>query len=217
MKTKTVYSFGPDRIYAGPVVLDESDLSPADEGEVWLIPGNCLATEPPPPVEGKRYFAAINGRWIEEDIPVPELPPEPPLPETPVEEPVPAPEPHEPTREERAAVLRSEVQKHLDLTAAAYGYDDIKTAVTYADEPAVPRFQTQGRAFRAWRSRVWDFCYSLQDKVAAGLAEEPTLEQLLPMLPTCDFIAFEPAPEPVPEPTPEPGSESPSVPAASME
>ncbi|MGJ7527100.1 hypothetical protein [Variovorax sp. GB1P17] len=214
MKTKTVYSFGPDRIYAGPVELDESDLSPADEGDVWLIPGNCMATAPPPAVEGKRHFAAANGRWVEEDIPVPELPPEPSLPEVPVEEPAPpAPEPREPTREERAAALRSEVQKHLDLTAAAHGYDDIRTAVTYADEPAVPRFQAQGRAFRAWRSLVWDFCYALQDKVTAGLAEEPTVEQLLPMLPVCDFLAFQPAPEPELEP----GSEPPPVPAAPTE
>ena len=77
MKTKTVYSFGPDRVYIGPIVLDESDLSPADEGEVWLVPGNCLIAEPPPPVEGKRYFAAANGMWIAEDIPVPEPVPEP--------------------------------------------------------------------------------------------------------------------------------------------
>lgn len=196
MKTKTVYSFGPDRVYIGPIVLDESDLSPADEGEVWLVPGNCLVGEPPLPVEGKRYFAAANGMWISEDIPVPEPIPEPsapPEPEAPgIEQPV-VPEPHEPTLEERAAALRDGVQKHLDSTAAAHGFDDIKTAVTYADEPAVPRFQAQGRAFRAWRSLVWDFCYSLQDKVAAGQADEPTLEQLLPMLPVCDFLAFEPA------------------------
>ena len=69
------------------------------------------------------------------------------------------------------------------------------TAVTYADEPAVPRFQAQGRAFRAWRSLVWDFCYSLEDRVAAGQVDEPTMEQLLQMLPVCDFLAFQPAPE----------------------
>ncbi|WP_422084326.1 hypothetical protein [Variovorax sp.] len=198
MKTKTVYSFGPDRLYIGPVELDESDLSPADEGEVWLVPGNCLVAEPPPPVEGKRYFAAANGMWIAEDIPAPEPLPEPPVtpePEAPGSEPPVTPEPHVPTLEERAATLRSEVQKHLDATAVAYGFDDIRTAVTYADEPAVPRFQAQGRAFRAWRSLVWDFCYSLQDKVAAGQVDEPTLEQLLQMLPVCDFLAFQPAPD----------------------
>lgn len=195
MKSKTVYSFGPDRVYIGPVMLDESDLSPADEGEVWLVPGNCLMAEPPLPVVGKRYFAAANGVWIAEDIPVPEpLPELPAEPEVPGGEPPVVPEPHVPTLEERAAALRDGVQKHLDSTAAAHGFDDIKTAVTYADEPAVPRFQAQGRAFRAWRSLVWDFCYSLQDKVAAGQVDEPTLDQLLPMLPVCDFIAFQPAP-----------------------
>ncbi len=185
MKTKTVYSFGPDRIYIGPLVLDESDLSPADEREVWLVPGNCLETPPPAAVEGKRYFAAVNGMWIEEDVPAPEAP----RPEPPTDAPAPTSVPHEPTFEERAAALRSAVQKHLDLAAAARGYDDIRTAVTYADEDSVPRFQAEGRAFRAWRSRVWAFCYSLQAQVAAGDVDEPTLEELLPMLPVCDFIA----------------------------
>lgn len=190
MKTKTVYSFGPDRIYIGPVILDESDLSPADEEEVWLIPGNCLETPPPPAAEGKRYFAAVNGMWIEEDVPAPAPTPEPSSPpEPPADAPAPDPAPHEPTFEERAAALRTGVQKHLDLAAAARGYDDIRAAVTYADEPAVPRFQAEGRAFRAWRSRVWAFCYALQEQVAAGVMDEPTLEQLLPMLPVCDFIA----------------------------
>jgi hypothetical protein len=191
MKTKTVYSFGPDRIYIGPIVLDESDLSPMDEVDVWLIPGNCLQMQPPPAMEGKRCFAAANGMWIEEDIPVPQVLPSPPVVEVPLETTAPPPEPHAPTREERAAALRSEVQKHLDLTAVAHGYDDIKTAVTYAEEPAVPRFQAEGRAFRAWRSLVWDFCYSLQDKVAAGLADEPTLDELLPMLPLCGFVGLQ--------------------------
>lgn len=195
MKTKTVYSFGPDRVYIGPVELDESDLSPADEGEVWLVPGNCLEAEPPPAVEGKRYFAAANGLWIEEDIPVPRSPVEPSVPQPPDEAPAAVElEPRVLTLQERAVALREGVQKYLDLTAASYGYADISTAVTYAEEPAVPRFQVQGRAFRAWRSHVWDFCYSLQDKVAAGQIEEPTIDELLPMLPVCDFIAFQPAP-----------------------
>ena len=47
------------------------------------------------------------------------------------------------------------VQGHLDSTAKAHGYDNVMTAVSYADEPAVAKFQADGKAFRAWRSKVW--------------------------------------------------------------
>lgn len=66
------------------------------------------------------------------------------------------------------------VQNHLDTAARELGYDDLKTAVTYAEEPAVPKFQKEGRAFRTWRSLCWDFCYKRLDDVNAGLAEIPT-------------------------------------------
>lgn len=65
------------------------------------------------------------------------------------------------------------VQAHMDAVAQSMGYDDIKTAVTYADEPAVPRFQAEGQALRAWRSLVWAACYSGLDDIRAGHASMP--------------------------------------------
>ena len=53
------------------------------------------------------------------------------------------------------------VQKYMDSVAKAAGYDNIFTAATYADEPAVPKFQADGQALRAWRSTVWAYCYSM--------------------------------------------------------
>lgn len=53
------------------------------------------------------------------------------------------------------------VQRWLDSQAQSKGYDDIATAVTYAEEPAVLRFQVEGKKYRALRSLVWDYCYSL--------------------------------------------------------
>lgn len=74
----------------------------------------------------------------------------------------------------------------LDAAAQAAGYDDIKTAVTYADEPAVPVFQAQGRAFRAWRSLVWAACYELlAEAVATGVI--PTEQQLRDELPALEL------------------------------
>lgn len=89
--------------------------------------------------------------------------------------------------EVRAKALQDAVQQHMDEAAQARRYDDIKTAITYADEPAVPRFQAEGRAFRVWRSQVWAFCYWMLDEVAAGRALEPTAAALIAVLPTLEL------------------------------
>ena len=83
--------------------------------------------------------------------------------------------------------LTSFVQSHLDLTARAYGYDDIRAAVSYADEPAVPKFQAEGSAMRAWRSLVWAHCNQVLMDVQSGQREPPTPEQLLAELPSVDL------------------------------
>lgn len=79
--------------------------------------------------------------------------------------------------------LINAVQSHLDAAARAAGYDDIKSAVTYADEPAVPKFQQEGQRFRAWRSLVWAACYVMLDDVMAGTRAVPTVDELLAELP----------------------------------
>lgn len=73
------------------------------------------------------------------------------------------------------------VQSYLDSKAKSYGYDDIRSAVTYADEPSVPLFQEQGLAFREWRSLVWERCYEALE--AGG----PSEEELLAVLPTLNL------------------------------
>lgn len=75
------------------------------------------------------------------------------------------------------------VQAHLDSAAQAAGYDNIYTAVSYADEPAVPRFQLEGRAFRAWRSLVWAAANAIRTEVEAGRRPVPSADQLIAELP----------------------------------
>lgn len=75
------------------------------------------------------------------------------------------------------------VQGHMDAAAKAAGYDDIKTAVTYADEPVVTRFQVEGAAFRAWRSLCWDYCYAQLDAVQAATRTTPTIDEFIAELP----------------------------------
>jgi hypothetical protein len=75
------------------------------------------------------------------------------------------------------------VQAHLDAAAYAAGYDNIQTAVSYADEPAVAKFQTEGQAFRAWRSLVWAHCYAVLAEVQAATRSVPTEAELVAELP----------------------------------
>lgn len=98
-------------------------------------------------------------------------------------EPADAPTPAE-IRIQRAAV----VQAHMDATAMAYGYDSIASAVTYADEPAVARFQAEGQAFRRWRSLVWAAGYQVIAEVEAGQRAVPTESELLALLPALDIV-----------------------------
>lgn len=67
------------------------------------------------------------------------------------------------------------IQLLLDAQAQAWGYDNIFTACTYADEPAVPQFQAEGQALRAWRSATWAACYANQNAAS--------FEALLALLP----------------------------------
>ncbi|MFU2050600.1 hypothetical protein [Bordetella hinzii] len=75
------------------------------------------------------------------------------------------------------------VQKYMDDAARALRYDSIANAITYADEPSVPKFQAEGLAFRAWRSRVWEKCYEILDEVQSGARGIPSDEELIDELP----------------------------------
>ena len=75
------------------------------------------------------------------------------------------------------------VQAHLDQAAQALGYDDIKSAATYADEDAVLKFQQEGQSLRAWRSLVWEHCFTLLASVQAGKREIPSEAELIAGLP----------------------------------
>ena len=75
------------------------------------------------------------------------------------------------------------VQVHLDEAAQALGYDDIKSAATYADEDAVLKFQREGQSLRAWRSFVWEHCNTLLASVQAGEREIPGESELIAGLP----------------------------------
>lgn len=68
-------------------------------------------------------------------------------------------------------------QQYLDELAKSWGYDSIFTACTYAEEPAVPKFQLEGKALRKYRSEFWDAAHLLSpgplDTVESLLAQLP--------------------------------------------
>jgi hypothetical protein len=80
----------------------------------------------------------------------------------------------------------------FDAVARALGYDSISTAVTYLEESAVPKFQAEGYALRAWRSRVRASCYSILAEAEAGTPPAPGRDELLAELPA--FVAPSDAP-----------------------
>jgi len=95
-----------------------------------------------------------------------------------------------PNEQEYAAA----VQMHMDSAAQSLGYDNIYTAVSYAEEAEVPQYLADGRLFRRWRSKVWAKVFALQAAEATGTVEE--LIAALPPLHDSDAPPGEPSPEP---------------------
>ena len=102
-------------------------------------------------------------------------------------EPAPEPVPYVPTAAERQNTLVNAVQSVLDSAARAKGYDGIVSAVSYAPFDTVPQFQNEGLLLGEWRSECWNTCYGLLAQVQAGTANEPTVSELIEMLPASPF------------------------------
>lgn len=93
--------------------------------------------------------------------------------------------------EELSSTFEQAIQGRLDAEARARGYDSIATAVSYAEEPAVAKFQEDGKTLRAWRSLVWAYAYQELGKVKAGERSIPTLDDFLaelPAVPTLEAV-----------------------------
>ena len=97
----------------------------------------------------------------------------------------PEPEPPAPTLDEILFRAKSEltfaIQRHLDLTAQAHGYDNIVSACSYAGAPNA--YQSEGAKFIVWRGAVWQRGFELHGEVLAGARPIPTSAELIAMLP----------------------------------
>lgn len=158
-----IYNFDADTgVFIGSGIADPSPL----EDGVYLIPAFATDIEPPSIKDNERVLFDGSAWNIEV------IPPPPPVPAVPP-----------PTNEQIIKTLTAAVQEHLDGVSASFGYDNIFTACTYAEEPSVPQFQAEGRALRSWRSRVWERCHEVLAEVEAGQRGIPTVEALIAELP----------------------------------
>ncbi|WP_418131505.1 hypothetical protein [Variovorax sp. 278MFTsu5.1] len=181
--TKTIYLVDPETgLFVGESVHPLDPVATERTGKpVYALLNPALATETVPPhIPSGMRARMVRGKWALEPLPPA---PQPEVAVVPPPPPAPAPS----TIDDRIASLRAYVQEYMDAMARSLGYDDIRTAVTYAEEPAVPKFQNEGRALRAWRSRVWAACYELLDRVKGGQAAEPSQKTLAGLLPALEI------------------------------
>lgn len=92
----------------------------------------------------------------------------------------------EPTQEEinaqTQARLTQAIQDHLDTKAQELNYDSCLSVCSYVDT-GVEKFDAEGKAFRAWRSAVWNKGYEILNACLAGEREVPTEAELIAELP----------------------------------
>lgn len=82
----------------------------------------------------------------------------------------------------KIAAIKLNVSSHIDAQAQTEGFDNILTAVTYADEPKTARYQVKGKKLRAWRSDCWDVSELMLEAWLAG-GDEPTSAEVIAALP----------------------------------
>ncbi|OZI57862.1 hypothetical protein [Bordetella genomosp. 1] len=92
-------------------------------------------------------------------------------------------DPPPPSPEQVELARTQAVQRELDAAARARRYVDLADAISYANEPAVARFQVEGQAFRVWRSQVWEHVHAIFDQVEAGARSMPEQDELIASLP----------------------------------
>jgi len=75
------------------------------------------------------------------------------------------------------------IQRMMEDKAHDYGYDSLTSAISYADEPSVLKFCNEGKAFKKWRSLVWNQCFQILNDVRNGNRTIPEFEELVNELP----------------------------------
>jgi hypothetical protein len=144
---------------------DQADKKPA-ETFIGNQPAGFITFGDGDPIDWTK-FDHVNGEVVA--IPEPE--------------PAPEPVPYIPTAAEIQNQLTNAVQSYMDKKAQEIGYDNLISVITYADEPTVAKFESEGKAFRQWRSLVWAKCYEILLEVQNETRPIPTELELITELP----------------------------------
>lgn len=75
------------------------------------------------------------------------------------------------------------IQAMLDTKVQERRYYNILSACSYAPSTN-PTFRAEANTCLAWRDAVWAQAYAVLDQVNAGTLAQPTVDELLAMLPT---------------------------------
>jgi hypothetical protein len=76
----------------------------------------------------------------------------------------------------------SAVQKFIDETAKARGYNDGVSLAGYVNS-TFPSWAAEAQAFIAWRDQVWFTCYQTLSAVQGGKMSTPAIDQIIAALP----------------------------------
>lgn len=94
-------------------------------------------------------------------------------------------EPQEPQEQIQARIqkqLTDAVQRVLDKKAQELNYDSCLSVCSYINTK-IPKFDSEGEAFRVWRSAVWAKGYEILELVKTGKMAIPSEKELIAMLP----------------------------------
>ena len=75
------------------------------------------------------------------------------------------------------------VDRHVNATAHARGYDNSVSLVSYRFDEARPTWAAEAEAFFAWRSQLWTYAIAQLAAVLAGERPRPSVDELLAELP----------------------------------
>lgn len=100
--------------------------------------------------------------------------------------------PPEKTAEEIIKEYEDAVQNHLDKTAQSRDYDNTYTCLSYLNSTN-EKWYRESHAFNSWRDGVWVKCHEILNSYMTGKIPQPTVEELIYMLPGIDWN------DPVPE------------------
>lgn len=162
---------------------DAERAAALEQEQEYFLPAHATFTAPPQAPSGE--YAAWNGTaWELRAIPQPPPAPQAAEPQAQAADPNHVAAPVLTEAEQNLKDSEALVEEYMQAMARGAGYKSLEAAVSYADEPAVAKYQAEGQKFRRWRSLVWEWFYGegLQEHIRTGALMAAELNTLAPPL-----------------------------------